>query len=164
MNYFFTEEGKMYTNFGEEGVTYTLDADGNVKFTELITADPLGAEGVLPRYAVWGSTSLGVQTHKFKVALNRPEVLKANEIWTDNTVAGQYFVPTNLPLSADDAIVYADAYTAIQTYVEQMAIKFMTGEASLEKDWDSYLAELDKLGLKDVLSIQQAAYENYMSK
>lgn len=164
MNYFFTEEGKMYTNFGEEGVTYTLDADGNVKFTELITADPLGAEGVLPRYAVWGSNSLGMQTHKFKVALNRPDVLKANEIWTDNTVAGQYFVPTNLPLSADDAIVYADAYTAIQTYVEQMAIKFMTGEASLEKDWDSYLAELDKLGLKDVLSIQQAAYENYMSK
>ena len=164
INYFYTEEGMMYTNFGEEGVTYNLDKDGNVVFTDLLTKDPLGLDAALTKYAVWTSNSLGVQTHKFKVAFNREEVIEANKIWTDNSEASKYFVPGNLPLSADDAITYADAYTAIQTYVEQMAIKFMTGEASLENDWDSYLAQLNKLGLPDVLSIQQAAYDKYMSK
>ena len=37
--------------------------------------------------------------------------------------------------------------------------KFIRGEASLENDWDSYLRELDNIGLKRYLEIYQEAYD-----
>ena len=161
-NYGFTEEGSMYFNFGEEGVTYTLDANGNVQWTDLIAKDPLGVAGVLPRYAVWHNTAFGIQLHKFKEAFNDPRVVEANKVWTENTVASKYFLPS-LTISEEDSVTYADKITAVNTYAEQMGIKFLTGEASLD-DWDAYIEELNKLGLQEALSIQQAAYDKFVSK
>ena len=37
--------------------------------------------------------------------------------------------------------------------------RFATGDMDLDKDWDSYLKELDNMGLEKYISISQTAYD-----
>ena len=39
-----------------------------------------------------------------------------------------------------------------------MTSAFITGTQDIDTYWDTYLAELDKLGLKDVVEVYQLAY------
>ena len=36
---------------------------------------------------------------------------------------------------------------------------WILGSADVEAEWDDYLAQLDRLGLQDVLDVMQSAYE-----
>ena len=42
LNFQYTQKGFMLNNYGEEGVSYELDAEGNPHFTDLITSNPDG--------------------------------------------------------------------------------------------------------------------------
>lgn len=53
----------------------------------------------------------------------------------------------------------ATLQTNIGTFVQQSAVQFITGKKSLDSDWDSYLKNLDQLGLKRFLEIYQEAYD-----
>jgi putative aldouronate transport system substrate-binding protein len=53
----------------------------------------------------------------------------------------------------------ATLQTNLGTYIQQSAVQFITGEKSLDSDWDSYLGELDSLGLDRFLEIYQQAYD-----
>ncbi len=50
--------------------------------------------------------------------------------------------------------------TAINTYSQELCTKLSLGQASLE-DWDSYIAEFDKMGLPRLLEIYQTRMERY---
>lgn len=48
----------------------------------------------------------------------------------------------------------------IQTYVNEMAVSFVTGTSSLD-DYDSYLEAFDRMNLPEMLEIRTAQYERY---
>ncbi len=48
--------------------------------------------------------------------------------------------------------------TIINDYVKQMEAKFITGSASIENDYEAFLAELEKLGAKDYEQIYKDVY------
>ena len=39
-----------------------------------------------------------------------------------------------------------------------MTAKFISGEKSIDADWDSYVADLEKMGMSTLLSLYQQAY------
>lgn len=50
--------------------------------------------------------------------------------------------------------------TAIDDYVRASIVEFITGEKSVEKDWDKYLAGLDKLQYSDYIALNQKVYDD----
>mgnify|MGYP001097645163 CR=1 FL=1 len=50
--------------------------------------------------------------------------------------------------------------TDIYTYVETMYAHWVT-EGGIEEEWDEYLAQLDQMGLQELLEIQRTAYAAY---
>lgn len=48
----------------------------------------------------------------------------------------------------------------IETYIEQMEAKFVSGETSLDK-WDEYVSTLKDLGVGELVDIYQAAYDRW---
>ncbi|MFK7695237.1 ABC transporter substrate-binding protein [Paenibacillus sp. HJGM_3] len=50
--------------------------------------------------------------------------------------------------------------TDIKTYVDQMEAKFIVGQESLDK-WDSYVSTIKKMGLDEMLKINQDAYDRW---
>lgn len=162
LNYFFTEEGIEYTNFGEEGEAFTRDAEGNIQWTELITNDPLGQSAALTKYTGWTGTGFGIQAAEFVKLKNAPEAGEAVYKWIDNTEAMKHCIPA-LSYTDEESMQYKDRESAISKYVEESALKFVTGEKSLD-EFDAFVAELDKLGLQECLKVHQSAYDRFLAR
>ena len=60
-----------------------------------------------------------------------------------------------LAFASGDSETYTQLRTAIDDYAKNSIIEFITGVRDTEKDWDTYLAELDRLGYKDMLELVQ---------
>ena len=52
--------------------------------------------------------------------------------------------------------------TDIDTYVDEMTLKFIIGTESLD-NWDSYVKTVYSMDLQDALDATQAAYDRYMA-
>jgi putative aldouronate transport system substrate-binding protein len=50
--------------------------------------------------------------------------------------------------------------TTLIDYVTEMIARFVVGDADINKEWDAYLAELDKIGIDRYLEIMQKAYDD----
>lgn len=165
LNYGYTEEGIMYKNYGTLGETYTLDADGKPQFTETLTNDPDGLSIAYTKYLGTTSTPMATIQAEYLVKLkNDPRSAEAPYIWTENTIyTERKFIDSYLSRTDDEQIVITDVYAPIQTYISEMALKFIMGEESLDK-FDAFVAELEKMGINDVLKVQQAAYDRYLAR
>lgn len=163
LNYGYTEDGILYWNYGQEGVSYVLDADGNPQFTELVTEDPLGMTEACQKYTGTHSAGISIQLRSYVEAKYAVEASEAVEKWISNSTAKKYVLPST-PKNEDVLAEYNDAVSMISTYVKEMALKFVTGEESLsDSNWNKYLKQLESYGLSRVLEIEQEAYENYMA-
>ena len=161
LNYGYTEEGRMYWNYGKEGVSYTLDENGEPQWTELITEDPDGVLNAVTKYVGTDGTGISIQaSHMVDCRIEGYSSLVSK--WIDNTVSMEHCVPT-LSLTVDEQTRYSDLISPIRTYVEQMGLKFMTGDESLD-NFDAFVAELKEMGLDEVLEIKQAAYDRFLEK
>ena len=49
--------------------------------------------------------------------------------------------------------------STLSTYVSESIARFITGDLSIENDWEAYLNELDAIGLERFLEVCQAAYD-----
>ncbi|WP_194287324.1 extracellular solute-binding protein [Gracilibacillus oryzae] len=51
--------------------------------------------------------------------------------------------------------------TDIMAYTDEMAAKWITGAADIEADWDTYVKNLQEMGLEDYTQIYQDGYDTY---
>lgn len=54
--------------------------------------------------------------------------------------------------------------TDLQSYSKNMLAKWIAGESDVNQDWDSYLEELNKIGLDRWLELKQQIYDRYSGK
>jgi len=159
LNYGYTEEGRMYWNFGEKGVSYELDANGKPVWTEKVLSE--GAEAY-KRYQLTSGAGISIQAKAFIELLNPGAFGEAIDAWIENSVAKQHTIP-RLSLTDDEAAQYNDKYTAITTYANETIAEFIFGERSLD-EFDDYVKKLESMGLEDCRKVQQAAYDRYLAQ
>ena len=66
-----------------------------------------------------------------------------------------------LALNEDENDIYTEKWTDITKYVSQMFAAFVTGDSDLDAEWDSYVANLEDMGLQDVLDCYESALARY---
>ena len=52
--------------------------------------------------------------------------------------------------------------TDIEEYAKEMFALWVTGERDVEADWEEYIAELERLGVKEYIAANQAYYDRVM--
>lgn len=162
LDYGYTDEGFLYWNYGNEGESYTM-VDGVPTFTELLTEDPEGLNNVLSKYS--GTTGVGfaVQADNMVRQKNAPVASEAVDLWIQNTEAKDHLIPVGVSLTTDESSELSAIENAINTYASEMALKFLTGEESLD-NFDSFVETLNEMGLPRVLEIRQAAYDRFLAR
>jgi putative aldouronate transport system substrate-binding protein len=58
-------------------------------------------------------------------------------------------------MTPEDATEANAIQTQIADYINEMSARFVVGRSDLDRDWDAYLAEFDKLGLPRLVEINQ---------
>ncbi|MGP3969200.1 ABC transporter substrate-binding protein [Streptomyces sp. 6N223] len=168
LDYLFTDEGRANGHFGLKGTGWEEPEEGEIALDETmepalraIPEQNTGAWSAMSQYyhteefrnsqvtAADPMTPEGYERRLFEATqLYEPHadqdlVFPIAETWIDNTVASEL----------------ATLQTNLGTYIQQSAVQFITGQKSLDSDWDSYLGELDGLGLDRFLEIYQQSYD-----
>lgn len=69
-----------------------------------------------------------------------------------------------LALTEEENDIYVEKWLDISKYATQMFAAFVTGDADVEAEWDTYVANLQKMGLQEVLACYDAAYARYTAR
>ena len=64
----------------------------------------------------------------------------------------------SLVYSGDDSATFTQYKTAVDDYVKIAIVDFITGKRNVDKDWESYLSDLDRLGYGKMIELIQTTY------
>jgi putative aldouronate transport system substrate-binding protein len=166
LNYFFTDEGQQNGQFGPDGWVepdgddVALDESVEAEY-RVVTAPPNNAWGALTQYNNTAAfrTAQAVDPDPMSVDGYERRLFEATELYEPHADKSLVFPYGEAWIDPGVSSELATLQTNIGTYVQQSAVQFVTGEESLDSDWDSYLGELDSLGLDRFLEIYQQAYD-----
>lgn len=161
LDYLYGDEGSKLFFMGFEGKSYEKTPSGELQYTKEITENPNGLtfEQALVKYVVWpgGGYPNIVRQKFFKGAESQPEAVEAAQRFAK-------YIPKELwpafSYTAEENQKMAALTADINSYVDEMTAKFVSGKASFA-EWDNYVATLKKMRLDEYMQIYQAAYDRY---
>ena len=163
LDFFYTEEGSMIANYGLEGESYTLE-NGEVVLTDAILSAG-DVQGALMAYKC-NLSSIGDPNAGFALT-STPEGVAIMKAWTEDQTAlasmgGNASYPSDATLTAEELSEASNLLSDIATYVSEAVPGFIMGTKSLDQ-WDAYCADLEGMGIADVVAIYQSAYDRYIA-
>lgn len=90
-------------------------------------------------------------------------VLAYRNMYSDDTTIDCSMVLPNIRLTPEENAERAKILTDINTYTDEMVLKFITGAVPMS-DWDSYVAQIESMNVARAVELTQTAYENYLTK
>lgn len=161
LNYFFTPDGEILGNYGIEGTTFYYKDDGKPMFTDFIMNHQLGMQGAQSAFINPGIPCLVDQSVN-ELTYDEAQ-MEAVDIWIENFAGYDQSVPS-YTTTTEEAETTATIQTDIETYQEEMNLKFIMGEVDIDATWDEYVATVKSLGYDTVQEINQTAYQRYISR
>jgi putative aldouronate transport system substrate-binding protein len=177
VDWFYSDESKMFTSYGEEGVTWRAATDGelNIKGEQAIFTALMSGGDIKDQNLAWGNNIPHGRPDdglKETVTIEYPDWKQAPDF---NAALETMLYQESIPYAAvaPDAsevvpplVVVPEKvtdYTLLQTtitdYVIESFAKFATGYMDVDKDWDGYVEQLNKLGLQDYMDMIQEGYD-----
>jgi len=158
-DYHYTKEGAALFDLGVEGLNYEM-INGEPIATELYVKEreKLSMMDALWKYRINNAPYLKSVDLNVKLPsqVNSPPDNRA-EIWNRGDAEGMLPPYT---MSREEDVAASAIMSQIQPYVEDMYIKFIMGQASLDQ-FDDYVQKVKQMGIDEVLKIHQTAYERY---
>ncbi|MER5182253.1 ABC transporter substrate-binding protein [Streptomyces sp. NPDC002896] len=166
LDYIYTDKGRLDSTFGPQGWT---DAAAGETGTDGKPAE-FKAVANPPKNGGWGPLAQYNNTADFRTAQTAAKDIKSPEGYErrlyEATKLYEPHAPKDLIFPFEETWIdpakaqeLATLQTNIGTFVQQSNVQFITGKKSLDADWDTYKADLDKLGLKQFLKLYQEAYD-----
>ncbi len=147
----YSKEGVMLLGFGIEGDTYTM-SDDILAYTEK-------ANDVPKRQAIFlDNQNLLSVKDAAGLAVRLPQFIKSEEIVLTGAVSDPLPIVT-----FDDPEAMSNLIQPIRTFVQENAVKVITGSMSLE-DWDKAIETLKTMKVEDVITMYQTAYDKAYTK
>lgn len=174
LDYLATEEGSIRTYYGTEGVHWRRAVEGEVGLDgepSAITVLPQAATdqnykwdqlaGLIrnTRFTVWTTTD--PDPYGENVApLNGRQILMYNGSLAHQAVSQPLeSVLPGLYFAEDVSEQIALAKTNVMDYTLESIVRFITGDLSLDDDWDAYVQTLHDIGLQEYLDMYQTTYD-----
>ncbi len=126
--------GKSYTDYQYNELIFT-NAGRATKLEGYITSTPGNGQ----------ARQIAFRDHVFPYASDNSEV----------------FPTSFLRYTEDEQNVITGKMTDVQSYVNEMKSKFISGVADIETEWDAYVKGLDARGLQEVIKVVQASYDRW---
>ena len=161
-DFLYSKQASDLMYWGVKGESYTVDEDGNYKFTDMILNNPDGKvpyEAICKYMTNQGFTGLhqyesmvGLETKlspKFK-KVKEESVASIMEMDQSRSLSN---VPTTIE---EDKLV--SSYEDLTTYLSTMFDKFIIGAEPIE-NYDAFVEKCKKLGIEEIIKIKQQAYD-----
>lgn len=156
MNYLYTEEYEIPSNYGIEGESYFINDMGEPEFDEWMYSEGRTVKNYLNDYVLEPTTmvNLNVMYPDYSQIY-----LDSVELWAD-TVTNAWVYPASAVLTEDESEIYSSYAGDIIALVQEHTAKFITGDAPLS-EIDSFQEKLIATGVQNLIDVKQAAYDRY---
>ncbi len=158
-DFWFTPQGRRLANFGREGHEYTIIEGRPVFYDKVLNGDiPVNTK-------LW---SIGAQVPRGFLQDYAYEKQWTNQIALEGIKLyeqGDYLIEPfyGITLSVDEKDTVDFYWHAILQFMLERQEEWILGTRNVNKDWASYLVQLNKLGIKKVLTVMQTAYDRQYS-
>ena len=154
-DFWFTEEGRRLANFGVEGLHYDM-VDGKPIYKDEIleSSQPVNAQ----MWEIGAQIPRGFfQDYAYEWQWTAPAAREGIDLYEQQDLLIDQFL--GVSFNEDEQRVYDKYWPSILSYMLERQQAWILGTGDVEADWDSYMAQLDKRGLNDVLEVMNAAYK-----
>lgn len=161
MNWLYTDEGILVSNYGIEGEGFAYDENGNPQYTDLI----MKAENMPIFVATFLHTSLVgtpyYNTTARKIASFSTEAEReCIDVWSTGRTGTNIY---HGKMTVDESEEYNQICSDIVTAASEQSLRFVTGERSLD-EYESFIEDLNAMGLDKLTELKQAAYDRYLTQ
>lgn len=162
LDYTYTYDGALLYGYGIEGEGLTFDADGNPMYTDLVLNNPdMITVACSLLYSKFGGAGVA-DAYRFSPGYTEKQNA-AIDLWLQN-LDTDYEFPAAVQLTTEESGEYSRILSDLDTYAYQATLQFITGETSIDTEWDAYLDTLESLELQEISAICQTAYDRYNSQ
>lgn len=165
LDYHYSEEGSRLLNWGVEGVSYELDADGEPQFTDLVMNNPdgLSVDVALGKYAMVSQLEAFAKDDRVEAVRmwNFPSQEKASKIW--NATDFSYRYPPTVSLTPEEGAELAAILSDITTYRDENVVRFILGTEPIE-NYEKFAETIRNMNIERAIQIKQDAYDRLMER
>ncbi|ADH60028.1 extracellular solute-binding protein family 1 [Thermoanaerobacter mathranii subsp. mathranii str. A3] len=160
----YSEEGQTLTKWGVEGVTYKK-VDGKFELMPDVTA---GFLGLNPNGTKDLRKDFGFGNGVFILMYGGPKELAYSYMSDEDRKFAEELDKTRELLPPAPPVLFDEVQREqanmisqpLMDYVEQMTLKFILGQASLEKDWDNYVQQCRAKGADKLTQLTNEVYKS----
>lgn len=166
VEYLFSDEGYLLSNYGVEGETYTM-VDGKPQYTDLIINNPDGLSYFFASYVYASNAATGFFPYVNDMSKTFYEFNDNQwQVFEDlkNLSDCAYTYPTYASLTTEESAAYSSVESDLSTYAESTVLEFIVGTRDIDAEFDTYVETLYDMGLQDLIDIKQAAYDRAMKR
>ena len=161
VNWLYSEEGQLVYNWGEEGVSFEYDENGQPQWTDLVVNNPDGLNFMFASYLyATGVGSVyfpGVYDMEKGFYSDNDDQLEAVDTLASLT-DGANNLPAYVSLNNAEQDRYNSIATDLDTYAKGMILKFILGDEPMS-NYQSFLDTCMDMGLQQMTEIYQGAYD-----
>ena len=161
LDFSYSEEGQLFMNYGVEGETFEY-VDGKPQFSDVVLNNPdgMGFSDAISFYTRFYGPGL-TDWHRELAGYSQAQ-LDSVDIWGKGDEA--YVIPQVVTMTVDESAEYATASTEVLTHYQEMTLRFLTGEADIDTEYDDFVRNLKALGADDCMALWQAALDRYQER
>jgi len=154
MDYFYSEDGIILSNYGVEGETYDITEDG-----KRLIRDEFSERQV---YMMHSGSKIFVLDVEEDASPCGDYALEYYNLWND---FGEWNLDGNITFNSDEAEERARIMADVTTYFGEFSAKVITGMTELNDDtWNEYVDYMNQLGIETAVEITQTAYNRYLAR
>lgn len=158
INYLYTEEGALLSNYGIENDTFVYDSNGKPVVTDKIRNNPkYSMPQAQALYLMPPSKFGGLYDWTRELSAVPEKDLVAFEVW--GTADDDYILPETLNFAGGEAIERASILSAVTSYMNDCTVRFIVGDMKIERDWDTYVQTIKEMGIDRAIEITQKALD-----
>lgn len=168
-DFLFTEKGQTYMDWGIEGVSYDVNADGSKVLREDFLAKegtPIGnLRAMGSRYRVGYPSTLEAELSTYsEYARAAAEMYQKNTDWYRQDVPPYADGQLELKLTPEESTEFNRIMGPITTYVQETYTQWILGTKDFASEYDAFIAELENRNIARATEIMDGAYQRYLGK
>lgn len=159
-DYFYSEEGQFYKNYGIEGESFNYENGESVLIKDNLFGDVFDGNTIatytwyLGADNTWGLNDPSPRS----ISYSEAELSCIDRWLSQNDTA--YKMPSGVNLSSEESAAFGNIWGDLSTYLEECMPAFIMGQKSFD-EYDEFVEMLKTLGAEECIAVYQAALDRY---